>query len=132
MTALAQHVFKIIGPFRSWELIGCMSPAIPAMRAIKDHVEETINKFRRGKSHTAPSAEKDIDMYAAALGRNSAHVLPVDGPRTLPAAAKSADHLAKGLDTLLKQKALKRWAESRVYQRSHEQDWTTIFGDDNT
>jgi hypothetical protein len=55
-----QDIFAAQGPNATWDYVGKISPAIPTLCAVKDHVEATINPYFRYKKHTTPDAEKDI------------------------------------------------------------------------
>ena len=51
-----------------------ISVSIPTQRKLKDHIEREINSFRRGKSHTSPSHEKDVVGLQGIYSDEKAHV----------------------------------------------------------
>jgi hypothetical protein len=53
------------GTHVDWDTFSWWSPAVDVLRSVRDHVEYTVNPFQRYKSHTTPSAEKDINELAS-------------------------------------------------------------------
>lgn len=58
---------------KSWGYIKEVSPSIPAMRAVIDHVQYNINRFARYRRHSSPSAKGDIDRLAKSYRENKVH-----------------------------------------------------------
>ncbi|KIJ30144.1 hypothetical protein M422DRAFT_187572, partial [Sphaerobolus stellatus SS14] len=57
--------------YASWNYIGGISPAIPIMRAVKDHIEAEFNTASRVKKHTTLAKEKDIRHFMKHTRRKS-------------------------------------------------------------
>jgi hypothetical protein len=57
---LNQGAFDTMGRRGTWEYIGKISPAIPTLRKLVDHMEGTVNNYRRYKRHAVKSVEDDI------------------------------------------------------------------------
>ncbi|EMD36367.1 hypothetical protein CERSUDRAFT_95685 [Gelatoporia subvermispora B] len=68
-----KHTFATSGPYMSWDYIGKTSASIPTQRKVIDHVEADINHFRRGKSHTSPSKEADINKLQQSYQASKLH-----------------------------------------------------------
>jgi len=79
-----KHTFASIGPYAAWENIGKISASIPCQRKVKDHIEDEINHFHRGKSHTSPDKEKDVQQLQAAYHNGNVHVLEKGRKVVLP------------------------------------------------
>ncbi|KAK7041258.1 hypothetical protein R3P38DRAFT_3310010 [Favolaschia claudopus] len=58
--------YKPPGPRRGWDYMRILHPAIPTVRANAEFIDREFNALTRGKKHTSPSKEKDIQ---ALLGR---------------------------------------------------------------
>ena len=100
-----------MGPTTTWEYIGKISPAIPTLRQLVDHMEDTVNSYRRYKKHTVKSTEDDIAKLMV-MFRESALYRHSDG-RKVETKEKFADVWAKGFNMVLKGESLARWFENR-------------------
>lgn len=101
-----------------------MSPSIPTQRKVKDHIEAEINHYRRGKSHTSPSAEPDIARLQASYAISEVH--EVTPGRRLAPEDKVADHLASGSRVASMSAAIDSWWSRRIVTRSTEENWDNI------
>ena len=116
-----------LGPFVTWDLIHKMSASIPCQRKIKDHVEVEVNHFLRGKAHTSPDAEEDIQNLQAAYSKDAIHVYK--SGRKLAARDKVKDILGLGSEGTRLQKAIERWASGRNSKVTTTEDWATYDSD---
>jgi hypothetical protein len=110
-----------LGPFATWDLIRKISASIPCQRKIKDHVETEINHFFRGKSHTSPDAEEDIQNLQTAYHTNTIHTYTAG--RKLNSKDKSKDYMMFGVEGTKLKKTIIRWAANRVSVRATGEDW---------
>jgi hypothetical protein len=106
-----QGVFDTMGPTATWEYVGKISPAIPTLRKLVDHMEGTVNSYRRYKKHTVTSTEDDIAKLMVSF-QESALYCHVDGRKVI-AKEKFVDTWAKGFDIVWKGESLTRWFEGR-------------------
>ena len=106
-----QGIFDTMGPTATWEYVGKISPAIPTLRSLVDHMEDTVNSYRRYKKHTVTSTEDDVAKLMG-IFRESALYRHIDG-RKVEAREKFADIWANGFKTVSKGESLTRWFESR-------------------
>lgn len=111
----------VLGPFATWEYIKKISGAIPVMRSVKDHVEAEFNHFCRGKSHTDPGKEADIDLLQKSYRSTKAHLYCAG--RTLPDVAKAKDYIHDGSQTTKLQATIDRWNDKQLKVREtvHQQ-----------
>jgi hypothetical protein len=121
---LSQHTFAAIGPNAEWEYIGKISASIPCQRKVKDHVERSINHYLRGKSHTSPSKESDIDVLHQNYHQSKVH--DYKPGRRLDNNLKDvpADYIRNGSDATRMKKSIDAWMLNRVDKWSGEEDWT--------
>ena len=123
-----QGIFDTMGPTATWEYVGKISLAIPTLRKLVDHMEDTVNSYRRYKKHTVTSTEDDIAKLMV-LFQESALYHHVDG-RKVEAKEKFVDIWAKGFNTVSKGESLARWFESRSELRPvRENDGTEDYDD---
>lgn len=116
-----------MGPTATWEYVGKISPAIPTLRKLVDHMEGTLNNYRRYKKHTVRSTESDIATLMVVF-QESALYRRDDG-RVIEAGEKFTDVWAKGFDIVSKGDSLTRWFENRCeFQPARDDD---ITGDNN-
>lgn len=100
-----------MGPTATWEYVGKISPAIPTLRKLVDHMEHTVNNYRRYKKHTVANAEDDIAKLMAMFQESNLH-RHIDG-RNVEAKERFTDIWAKGFDTVSKGEPLARWFKNR-------------------
>lgn len=109
----------------SWDYIGRMSPAIPTLRDVQDHVEYNINPFARYKKHSSPDANKDIETLSTYYTINRVHVAQ---PNRCPSANNKAhDVLRCGSEKLLLRSFIGRWYTRRTRERSSQEDWDALL-----
>lgn len=100
-----------MGPTATWEYVGKISPAIPTLRKLVDHMEGTVNSYRRYKKHTVTSTEDDIAKLMVMFQESILH-RHVDG-RKVEAKEKFTDIWTKGFNIVSKGESLTRWFENR-------------------
>ena len=117
-----QHTFSVIGPYADWDYIGQTSASIPCQRKVKDHVEDSINRFRRYKAHTSPEKEEDVARLQASYQASQIHVYKAG--RRLEAKDKMPDNLKIGSDPTKLSRTFEKWIANRVSEWSNTEDWT--------
>ena len=68
-----QHTFATSGSNVSWDYIGEILASIPCQRRVKDHVEQSLNHFCHGKSHTSSGKEEDVAQLQASYCNSRIH-----------------------------------------------------------
>jgi hypothetical protein len=106
-----QGVFDTMGPTTTWEYVGKISPAIPTLQRLVDHMEGTVNNYRRYKKHTVKTTKDDVAKLMTLFQESMLHC-HVDG-REVEAKEKFTDVWAKGFNTVSKGETLTQWFESR-------------------
>jgi hypothetical protein len=100
-----------------------MSGSIPCQRKVKDHVEAEVNRFLRGKSHTSPDAEEDIQNLQAAYQKDSIHLFKPG--RKLAAKDKVKDYMTLGGEGTKLKKVIHRWVSNRLSEVATTEDFET-------
>jgi hypothetical protein len=84
-------------------------------------VEQSLNHFCRGKSHTSPDKEEDVARLQASYRDSRIHQ-KIQG-RKLDSKNKMKDYLAHGTQEQAIVNVIGRWTENRVCKRSTEEYW---------
>jgi hypothetical protein len=84
-------------------------------------VEQSLNHFCRGKSHTSPGKEEDVARLQASYSALRIHQ-KIQG-RKLDPKNKAKDYLAHGTQDQAIVHVMGRWLENRVRERSTEDNW---------
>ena len=113
-------MFAALGPHVSWDYIGKISASIPCQRKVKDHIEQSINKFCQGKSHTSPSKE-DVMRLQSSYCDSKVHQ-KIQG-RKLDSKYKTKDYVSHGMQGQSLMQAINRWSEHCVKEWSSEEYW---------
>ena len=100
-----------MGPTATWEYVGKISPAIPTLRRLVDHMEGTVNSYRRYKKHTTASTKDDVAKLMEIFRESAVHC-HVDG-RKVEAKEKFTDVWTNGFNIVSKGESLTRWFENR-------------------
>ena len=117
-----QVTFAAQGPFATWDYINRISASIPTQRKVKDHVEAQFNHFRRGKSHTIPEKEEDIQCLQASYSASKLHQYTPG--RRVESIDKVKDVVEQGSDPIRLKKVIERWLATRLTECSSDQDWS--------
>lgn len=104
-----------------------MTPALPTLRTVANHVEKDVGTWTRGKKHTTPSPNADIEELQREYTRNKIH-RQVKGRKVRRVKDKIVDYISKGVDELvrgLKSSKIWNWFSTRPrgVPRTTSQTW---------
>ena len=116
-----KYTFAAKGPYASWDYIGETSASIPCQRKVKDHVENKLNHFLRGKSHSSPEKEEDIARLC--LSYHASKVHNNHPRRKLGSKDKVPDTMFIGAESNKLIKTMSKWVVNRVSEWSNTEDW---------
>jgi len=88
-------------------------------------MECEFNTLTHGSSHTSPSANADIQMLEASYREAGLHEL-IPGRKPRVRKDKATDMITKGVVKLHSKWVMKRWQDSRQFERSQEEDWEPL------
>jgi hypothetical protein len=89
---------------------------------VKDHVEDEINHFHRGKSHTSLDKERDVQRLQASYSVAEVHIQQKG--RKVNAKEFFVDVEGLGSDPAKLLRTIELWRSNRVAEWSSEEDWT--------
>ncbi|KAJ7621616.1 hypothetical protein DFH06DRAFT_1233093 [Mycena polygramma] len=117
------------GPKVDWEYLKKLHPSIHVIRAVSMFMESEFNTASRGKKHTVPKKELDIQSLQKWYRDSRVHKFT---PRRRIGIQKDQpkDYIALGQTALLTKNRMDRWKESRYFPRSTTEDWAD-FSDDS-
>lgn len=100
-----------------------MSPAIPTLRAIKDHVSSQFaSLLARGKRHGKPDKTKDVAVLIKMYQLGEVHI-EKRGRTSRNASDKVKDVMTAGAEEILGGSVIKRWWDDRRFPRSTDEIW---------
>ena len=94
-------------------------------------MEQEFGTLTRGKKHTTPKKELDVEKLQQAYRASGYHRYErgreIDSQKD-----RSSDYATKGCLKLLKGKILQKWRDQRTYERATTEIWGDITDDENS
>lgn len=117
--------YQALGPGGSMEYLTKVSPAIPALRTVKETVNKQFSMLEgREARHGVPDKEKDVTKLTASYLESKLYdELPGQKVKTLSDYAE--DYITKGMCNLLESNMLADWFTKCTYERQTTEDWST-------
>ena len=115
--------YRSEGPNIKWEYFRKLHPAIPIIRIVTEHMEEEFGTYKRGKSHTVPTREKDIQVLQKSYHQSQYHIY-TRGRTIEKKDDKAKDFIEEGMGKLHSSKVLYKWRNQRSFKRSVAEDWS--------
>jgi hypothetical protein len=110
--------YRSEGPNIKWPYLKKLHPTIPIIRNIINFAEEQLGVQTRGKKHTVPSREKDIEKLQWSYATAKLHEAH-PGQRTWADEKDQAwDFIADGALKLSTTHLLSTWNDGRAFERS--------------
>ncbi|KAJ7055139.1 hypothetical protein C8F01DRAFT_994622 [Mycena amicta] len=111
--------YKPPGPRGGWEYMHTLHPAIPTIRENSEFIDQAFNTLTRGKKHTSPKKEGDIQklleqfqgVHGFVVGRQ---VSPED---------KSENYFEAGGEKWMGGSVRQNWKDKRQFERSTEEKY---------
>ncbi|RDB26990.1 hypothetical protein Hypma_005135 [Hypsizygus marmoreus] len=122
--------YRSEGPSINWEYMHKLHPAIPIIDAVASHIEEEFKTVMRGKKHTVPKAELDIQALHKSYRSSDVHKY-IPGRKHALEADHAKDFIAVGALELGTGKLLQRWVDGRSFRRSTTQEFNLPDSDDS-
>ncbi|KAK7023628.1 hypothetical protein VNI00_016590 [Paramarasmius palmivorus] len=112
-----KDTYRSEGPNIDWKFLKKLHPAVPTIRAVTEHIEDQFETYTRGKRHTAPKKEKDVQR----LVNSYKELHKLHEGRTLHKDDRAKDYLLTGADKVLYGGWLDKWHDNRFFVRSTQQ-----------
>jgi len=110
------------------EYLTKISPAIPILRAVKNHIKWQIRLLLScGTWHTSLSKEKDVFAWQNII-ISEGWLIQQDGRTFKNTSDRAKDIVTDGVNDLFHVGSIQRWWQNRSFVRSTEQRW--LVGDD--
>lgn len=111
-------IYSASGPNASWDYLKRITPLIPTLRAVADHIEDMYGTTTSGKHHHQVDHQKDIEVLLPLIRDDDLHSIHKDGRTSRD--GSSVDVISTGVLSFVKGNTLQRWHETRnVYLRRH-------------
>jgi hypothetical protein len=122
--------YRSSGPHINWAYLKKLHPAIPVIRTLTLHMEEQFATLTRGKKHTAPKKDLDVEKLQKAYKSSGYH--RYDRGRTIKLKKDMApDYATKGCLKVQNGKMLQKWAELRSFERAKMEIWNDESDDES-
>ncbi|KAJ7774231.1 hypothetical protein DFH07DRAFT_732844, partial [Mycena maculata] len=117
-----------------WQYLTKLHPAIHVIRAVNHHMEYKFKTRVRGRKHTVPKKELDIQELQKWYKASKVHAFVPD--RKIKSKLKSSpdrpkDTVSKGGAAIQTGKTLERWIENRTVERSTTENWDLVSDSDD-
>lgn len=119
------------GPSVDWEYLKKLHPAIHVIRAVASFIEAEFQTLTRGKKHTVPKKDLDVQTLQNSYHESCIHV-HVPDRKSETERDKAKDITARGVSLFLTGKIMNRWIDNRTFERSMEQEWDLPSSDDSS
>lgn len=119
------------GPSVDWEYLKKLHPAIHVIRAVASFIEAEFKTLTRGKKHTVPKKDLDVQTLQNSYHESRVHTR-VSGRKSETERDHATDVTARGVSVFLTGKIMKRWTDNRTFERSMEQEWSLPSSDDSS
>lgn len=117
--------YRSEGPNIKWSYLKKLHPAIPIIRNVINFVEEQFGTLARGKKHTVPSREKDIEKLQKSYATAKLHEVQEGRKIWSDKKDQAMDFISDGASKLCTTHLLSRWNDGRAFDRSLAEEWDT-------
>lgn len=125
---MLQVTYRSEGPNIDWKYLKKLHPAIPVIRVLCDHMEHQFGTLTRGKKHTVPKKETDVNLLRRLFSQEKANTY--EKGRTIKAGDdKATDFFEKGLLQWMVGKVQETWHGNRNFVRSTAEEWNEADSD---
>jgi hypothetical protein len=123
--------YRSEGPNIKWAFLKKLHPAIPVIRALTLHIEEEFGTLTRGKKHTVPKKELDVQKLQESYRLSDYHKYH-RGREINSKKDRAADYTTNGCLKLQRGKLLRKWVELRTFERATRENWHDILDDEDS
>ncbi|PBK71762.1 hypothetical protein ARMSODRAFT_1016752 [Armillaria solidipes] len=121
--------YRSDGPNIKWEYLKKLHPAIPIIHSLSEHMEKQFRTLTRGKWHTIPKKEKDVQKLEKLFQDSKYHTF-MPGRKLKAGKDKAKDFIAKGVLKLWEGNTLSNWMNNQTFECSTEEDWEDVESGD--
>ncbi|KAJ3546980.1 hypothetical protein NMY22_g1840 [Coprinellus aureogranulatus] len=115
--------YRSEGPNIKWSYLRKLHPAIPVIRNIIDFTENEFGTLARGKKHTVPSREKDIETLQKTYATAQLHEIRPGRHNWSDKRDNARDFIDAGAHKVSMTQLLSRWNAGRAFERSLAEEW---------
>ncbi|EEB90164.1 hypothetical protein MPER_11668 [Moniliophthora perniciosa FA553] len=112
------------GPNIDWAYLKKLHPALPVIVALCRHMEHQFQTYTRGKKHTVPKKDADVDMLCRVYEQSAYHKY-VPGRTITSKGDKAADFYREGQAKFIRGIVIQTWHQNRYFERSTEEEWNS-------
>ena len=116
--------YRSEGPEVDWEYLKTLHPAIHVIRGVTSHVEKEFNTLTRGKKHTVPQKELDVQKLQDSYNASKLHTEILGCKRFLEKDYEK-DYISAGALSFSDGRLREQWISERAMERSTGQEWYT-------
>jgi hypothetical protein len=120
--------YRSEGPNIKWPYLKKLHPAIHVIRALTLHIEEEFGTLSRGKKHTIPKKELDVQRLQQAYNTSGYHRYSA-GREINSKNDRAMDYATNGCLKLQRGKILRKWKDLRTFERATSERWDDLLDD---
>ena len=124
--------YRSEGPNIKWAFLKKLHPAIPVIRALTLHIEEEFGTLTRGKRHTVPKKEHDIQKLQKSYRLSDYHNLYHRGREINSKQDQATDYTTKGSLKLQRGKLIQKWVGLQTFERATRENWDDMLDDEDS
>jgi hypothetical protein len=114
--------FHSMGPGAKMAYMHKVSPAIPTLWAIQQHMEDQFKTVTWGACHGVPDKEKDVRTLTTQYNNSKLHSYTA-GRKIKTSVDRSNDFISIGADNLEQLGTISEWFKHHTHPHSTAKDW---------
>jgi len=103
-----------------------VSPAIPVLEKLQQHMEDQFKTITRGSHHGSPDKENDVEKLTELYVKSELHIHKKDRMIETGSKDKVSDFVSIGANNLERLKTIEKWWDNRSFERSVEENWSVF------
>ncbi|GLB45643.1 hypothetical protein LshimejAT787_2500350 [Lyophyllum shimeji] len=123
--------YRSEGPNIQWEFLKKLHPAIHVIRGVTDYIEKQFGTLTRGKKHTIPKKEEDVQTLHKSYHTSGHHKRSATISKIRLKKDRAEDFASDGFKKFQSGSVLGKWVHQRTFTRSKAERWEDNQGSED-